>query len=260
MPEAFYEPDGDGFRATELTRGPWDPSSQHAGPPTALLTHAIETLEDAAGFHIGRITFEILGAVPIGHLKPSARVVRPGKRVQLVEAELEADGEEVIRARAWRIRTSEPEIPDGLLDREQRPGPERGEAKDFFPTGQDVGYHTAMEYRFIEGAFLEPGPATVWMRMRHPLISGVEITPLQRILTAADSGNGVSATLDYHEYLFINVDLTVHIDRLPEGEWVGLDAITLPQKNGVGTSDTLLFDQTGRIGRALQTLLVTPRG
>ena len=260
MADAFYEPDGDGFRATELTRGPWDPNSQHAGPPTALLTHAIECLEDAADFHIGRITFEILGAVPIGHLRPTATIIRPGRRVQLIGASLEADGEVVIRAHAWRIRTSEPAIPDELLDREQRPGPEEGENKDFFATGQDVGYHTAMEYRFLEGAFLEPGPAVVWMRMRHPLIAGVEITPLQRILTAADSGNGVSATLDYHDYLFINVDLTLHLDRMPEGEWVGLDAITLPQRNGVGTSDTELFDEIGRIGRALQTLLVAERG
>jgi hypothetical protein len=97
------------------------------------------------------------------------------------------------------------------------------------------------------------------MRMRHPLIAGVEITPLQRVLTAADSGNGVSATLDYRDYLFINVDLTVHLDRMPEGEWVGLDAVTLPQTSGVGTSDTELFDATGRIGRALQTLLVAER-
>ena len=126
MPDAFYEPDGDGFRATELTRGPWDPGSQHAGPPAALLGHAIESLEDSADFHIGRITFEILGAVPIGHLKPSATIVRPGKRVQLVEASLEADGEVVMRAHAWRIRTSEVDFPDELLHRAESPGPEEG--------------------------------------------------------------------------------------------------------------------------------------
>jgi len=259
VPDAFYEPDGEGYRATELTRGPWDPDSQHAGPPAALLGHAIETLEDAADFHVGRITFEILGAVPIGHLRPSAEIVRPGRRVQLVEAELEADGEVVMRARAWRIRTGDVEIPDDLLHRQAVRGPEAGRDAPFFPTGHDTGYHSAMEYRFLEGEFLEPGPAKVWMRMRHPLIEGVEITPLQRILTAADSGNGVSATLDYRSHLFINVDLTLHLERLPAGEWVGLDAITLPQPNGVGTSDTLLFDQTGRIGRALQTLLVASR-
>jgi hypothetical protein len=257
--DAFYEPDGEGYRATELTRGPWDPGSQHAGPPAALIAHAIEGLEDAADFQVGRITFEILGAVPIGHLRPSARIARPGRRVQLIEATLEADGTEVMRAHAWRLRTAPVDIPEELLQRDVPPGPELGRHREFFPTGHDVGYHSAMEYRFLQGAYLEPGPATVWMRMRHPLVEGVETTPLQRILTAADSGNGVSATLDYREYLFINVDLTVHLERMPAGEWVGLDAITLPQPNGVGTADTILFDETGRFGRALQTLLVAKR-
>ena len=116
-----------------------------------------------------------------------------------------------------------------------------------------------MEYRFLEGAFLEPGPARVWMRMRCPLVAGEQPTPLQRVLAAADSGNGVSATLDWRKYLFINVDLSVHLERMPVGEWVGLDAVTLPEPNGVGVADTLLFDQRGRIGRALQSLLIGER-
>ena len=89
-----------------------------------------------------------------------------------------------------------------------------------------------------------------------PLLPGEEPTPLQRVLVAADSGNGVSAALDWRSYLFINVDLSVHLHRMPEGEWVCLDAVTLPERNGVGLADTALFDERGPIGRALQTLLV----
>jgi hypothetical protein len=98
------------------------------------------------------------------------------------------------------------------------------------------------------------------MRMRQPLVEGEQPTPLQRVLTAADSGNGVSATLDWRRYLFINVDLSVQLERMPEGVWVCLDSVTLPQPNGLGTADTLLSDERGRIGRALQTLLVSERG
>jgi hypothetical protein len=116
-----------------------------------------------------------------------------------------------------------------------------------------------MEYRFASGAFLEPGPATVWMRMRQPLVGGEDPTPLQRVLVAADSGNGVSATLDYGRFVFINVDLTVHLHRLPAGEWVCLDAITIPEPAGIGISDTALYDERGPIGRAVQTLLVGER-
>jgi hypothetical protein len=70
----------------------------------------------------------------------------------------------------------------------------------------------------------------------------------------------VSAALDWTRFIFINVDLTVQLERLPEGEWIGLDAVTLPQPTGVGTAEAVLHDENGRVGRALQTLLVSPRG
>jgi hypothetical protein len=261
VPEAFYELDGDRYASTELTRGPWDPGAQHAGPPAALLGREVELLDEAAEFQLGRITFEILRSVPIAPVRVSARVVRPGRRVQLVEATLTDDsGEPLMRASAWRIRTSPVELPDEVLSQAAPPpGPEHGEEVEFFPTGQDAGYHTAMECRFVEGSFLEPGPATVWMRMRQSLVAGEDPSPLQRTLVAADVGNGVSAVLDYRGYLFINVDLTLHMERMPEGEWVCVDAVTLPQPNGVGTAESVLTDRRGRIGRALQTLLVAKR-
>jgi Thioesterase-like superfamily len=258
-PEAFYLPEGERFAASELTRGPWDPNAQHAGPPAALLGRAIERCGEPEGMQVGRVTLEILGPVPIAPLSVTARVVRPGRSVELVEAELSAPEGAVMRACGWRLRTKEvelsPEPPTGPAPR----GPDQGAERDFFDTGQDVGYHTAMEYRFIEGSFLEPGPATVWMRMRHPLVAGEDPSPLQRVLTAADSGNGVSAALDHRRYLFINTDLTVHLHRPPNGDWVCLEARTYPEQNGVGMADTALYDERGRIGRAAQTLLVRER-
>ena len=261
MPGAFYEPDGDRYLATELTRGPWDPGAQHAGPPAALLGRELERLPDAGEFQVGRVTCEILRSVPIGPVAASARIVRPGRRVQLLEAELRgADGEPLMRASAWRIRTAPVEIPPAALPAEEPPiGPEHGSEAEFFPTGQELGYHSAMEVRFLEGGFLEPGPAKVWLRMRQPLLGGEQPSPLQRVLVTADVGNGVSAALDYRRYLFINVDLTLHLERLPVGEWVCVDAATLPQPNGIGTAESVLSDERGRIGRALQTLLVSER-
>jgi hypothetical protein len=258
---AFYERDGDVFVATELTRGPWDPGAQHAGPPAALLGYAIERLPEAEEFQVGRITFEILRSVPIAPVSVEARVVRPGRRVQMVEAELrDTEGEVLVRARAWRLRTDPVEIPDAVLAQAPAPAPpEEGAETGFFPTGQKHGYHSAMDARFISGGFTEPGPAVVWMRMRQPLVAGEEPTPLQRVLVVADVGNGVSATLDFRRFLFINVDLTVQLERMPVGEWICVDAVTLPHPHGVGTAESVLFDAEGRIGRGLQTLLIAER-
>jgi hypothetical protein len=268
VPESFYEPDGaDRFAATELTRGPWDPGAQHAGPPAALIAREIERLGggrlaegDGAPAQVGRITYEILAAVPIGPVRVAAEVLRPGRRVEMVGATLSGeDGGVLIRAHGWRLRTSEVEFeaPPGIPG--PPPGPDQGKRAGFFDTGHELGYHSAMDVRFVRGAFLEPGPAEVWLRMNVPLVADEDPTPLQRVMVAADTGNGVSAPLDWRRYLFINVDLSVHLHRMPAGEWVGLDALTLPEPNGVGMTTSALRDERGSIGQAAQTLLVAER-
>jgi hypothetical protein len=275
MAEAFFIPEGDRYLPTELTRGPWDPGSQHAGPPAALIGREVAGLDGSSERELGRITYEILRPVPIAPLTVEAKVTRPGRAVELAEATLSDEDGEVILARAWRLRRGEIDIPPGMSSEDGpgslgtspstlRPGfapPAPDEAKPgcFPDTGQSVGYHTAMEYRFVRGGFAHPGPAVAWMRMRVPLVQGEEPTPLDRVLVAADSGNGVSATLDWGRFLFINVDLTVHLHRPPAGEWVCLDAITIPERSGMGLADTALYDERGPIGRAVQTLLVDAR-
>ena len=256
--EAFFIAHGDAFAATAFTRGPWDPGAQHGGPPSALIGRALERCEPREEMRIARVTFDILRPVPIATLRVEARLVRPGRSVELLEATLRDEaGTDLVRATAWRIRTSD----TGIEAHEEPPppGPEDGAHRPFFPTGEDVGYHTAMEFRFVAGAFLEPGPATVWMRARVPVVAGEEPTPLQRVLVAADSGNGASATLDWRDHLFINCDLTVHLARHPVDEWVCLDAVTQPEPDGVGIADTALYDTRGKIGRAVQSLLVAKR-
>jgi hypothetical protein len=251
---AFYTRRGDAFIPSELTRGPWDPDAQHAGPPAALLGRAVER----EGFVVGRITVEILRPVPLAPLLVAAEVLRPGRSVELVGASLTGeDGAEIARATAWRLRAGT--APGEALEDAGPPGPDAGREQAFFPTGQPAGYHTAMDTRFVTGGFREPGPATVWMRMRQPLVAGEPIAPLSRVLTAADSGNGVSAALDYRRWLFINTELSVHLIRAPAGEWVCLDAVTRIGSQGVGLAETVLWDEAGRLGRGAQTLLVRPR-
>jgi hypothetical protein len=257
--EAFYTADGERLVPSELTRGPWDPDAQHAGPPAALLGRAVERCEPRPDAQVGRITFEILGPVPLAPLSASARVVRPGRSVELLEASLSGPDGEVMRASAWRLRTGPVELDPEPPSDPPPPGPDAGRGRDFFPVREQLGYHTAMEISFVKGGFLEPGPAMVWMRSRVPLVAGEQASPLQRLLIAADAGNGVSAALDWRRYLFINTDLSVHLKRLPEGDWVGLDAVTYPEPNGVGLADTVLWDERGRLGRAAQTLLVRSR-
>lgn len=260
MPEAFYLPAGESFLSTDLTRGPWDPTAQHGGPPAALLATEMDRRHPRPDLVVARVTVEILGPVPLEPLSITSRVRRPGRSVELLEGALTAGDREVMRATLWRIRTSDTAAVAAAADPPgHNPGPERGRPLDFFPTGHEVGYHTGIEVRFIRGAFLESGPALTWMRMRAALVAGRETAPLARVLIAADSGNGVSAELDYGRWLFVNPELTVHLIRLPVGDWVCLDARTIIGDGGVGMADTVISDQRGAIGRGAQSLYVTPR-
>jgi hypothetical protein len=259
MSDAFYSVLGpDRFRATELTRGPWDPGLQHAGPPAALLGRAVERHGDRGDLQVARVTFEIARPLPIAELRVATRLLRGGRSVELVEATLLAGAAEVMRATALRVRTADLDLPVGLIPGPRLPGPDAGRSMPFFPTGQEVGYHTAMEFRFVAGSFLDLGPATVWARMRHPLVADEPPSPLSRVLIAADSGNGVSASLDFQRWRFINPDLTVYLLRPPTGEWVALEATTTAAA-GIGLTDTTLHDQQGPIGRSAQALFVDRR-
>ena len=256
MDDAFFVRDGDRFVATEWTRGPWDPNAQHAGPPSALLARAFDLLDPVAEMRLARITLEVLRPVPIGPLTLEVRLVRPGKRVQYAEGALLDNDETVIRAAAWRIRTTEGSVPEAGLEDAPPPGPEGIEAYETWP---DPSYFTAMEWRFPGRAFFEPGPAAAWMRMRLPLVAGEETRPVSRVLAAADSGNGISQVLPLGQYLFINTELSVHLVRMPAGEWVCVDAVTRVDAAGVGLAESTLWDTRGRIGGGRQSLLVAPR-
>lgn len=259
--EAFYEPDGASFVATALTRGPWDASLQHGGPPAALLAREIAAAPGGEGRRIVRIGCEILRPIPVAPLRPCAEVVRAGRSIDLVDARLEtSDGVLVMAGRAWRFPSGQVDLPaHAKATGEPPPGPEHGQRVPFFPVPHDVGYQTAMEWRFVRGAFCEPGPGMAWMRMKVPLIAGETPSPLARVLVATDSTSGVSATLDPADYMFTNVDLVVHLHRDPVGEWVGLDASSTFTGTCAGLACSNIYDDHGEVGRASQTLLVTPQ-
>lgn len=256
MPDVFYERLAeDRYRSTAATRGPWSAEHQHAGPPASLLGGA---MADALGDgRLTRVTFEVLRPVPITDLTVEVVVRRPGRRVAMAEGMLsDADGP-VLLARAWRMREQDV----GLAPDRESTMPPVDEARpaDFFDLPWDEGYHTSIDLRTCRGDFKEPGDAAVWFRSRLDVTDDAPITPLQRVLVAADSGNGISARMDPAAWLFVNTDLNVHLRDYPEGEWVGLDAATRWGTDGIGLATTVLHGGQGAIGVGSQGLLVEPQ-
>jgi hypothetical protein len=258
MPEAVFERKQDLFCATELARGPWDPQAQHGGAPAALLMRAFEQCSPVPDLAIARVTFEFVRPVPLGDLAVQTEVVRPGRRVQLLEGSiLSATGTEVVRARALRVRRTE--LQNSPAEAITVPGPDQGRANDLRRTEHRMFATDALEIRFVAGAFHEPGPATAWFRLRYPLLRDEEPSPLQRLAAASDFGNGIAAVLWWDDHLFVNPDLTLYVEREPIGEWICLQSETRIATGGVGIAESVLYDQRGRIGRAIQALLVTRR-
>ena len=258
MPDAFYLPLGDGrYLSTEHTGGPWDPQFQHGGPPSALLARALEAESPSWPATLARVSVDILGPVPVTELTLRSRVLRPGRSVDLVEAELVAGERAVVRAQAWRVRAAELDLP--AHEEAHVPVPAFPDAETTLPDGWRGGYMRAIEWRFVGGVWAGSGPATVWGRMRYPLVPEEEPTGLQRVLAVADSGSGVSSVLPFDGWLFINPELTVHVAAPARGEWICLDAQTTVDRTGFGLATSRLFDRDRLVARGAQSLLVGPR-
>lgn len=265
VPDALFVDLGGGrYRPTELAVGPWDRGALHGGPPSALVAGVLETaIVDAdlgVDFVPARFTAELLRPVPLEDLTVSTTIRRPGRRICLADATLtRADGTVVLAATLEGIRRApfgsgwEPDLePPGAPD----------DGNGLAPATLDgpVAFHRdGVDHRVIGTTFEQPGPAADWIRLRAPMVAGRSLTPLERVVAAADFGNGISKLFDMEEVLFVNPDLTVHLYRLPAGEWVCLDAVTRVGDDGVGLAESMLFDETGPLGRSTQLLLVEPR-
>jgi Acyl-CoA thioesterase C-terminal domain/Acyl-CoA thioesterase N-terminal domain len=270
---SFYErAGGDGetemFVATGATAGPWYPDAQHGGPPSALAARALERHEPSDSMRLARVTVDILRPVPVGPLTLRTRTVRPGKRVALLETVMTAGDQEVLSARGWRIAT----LADGPLVAHEGNGAARATAVSTapppippdarppeFPGGHLAGYLSQVEWRFVTGKFSEPGPCQVWARPLLPLLPDEDLSPMGRTLLLGDSGSGISMAVDPTAFIFINVDLTVILQRDPAGEWLLLDAVTTMGGSGTGLAETRFSDPAGVVGTGIQTLLVSPR-
>jgi hypothetical protein len=256
---AFYLPAGDDdtFVATEHTGGPWDATLQHGGPPSALLARAAERETASWPFTVVRMAVEILGPVPVGEVSVASHVARSGRSVELIEAELSAGGRVAVSARAWRVRLADLELPATVaVPRDTPPLPDEDSPP---PAGWPGGFINSMDCRFTTGGWNDPGPATMWGRLRVRLVEGEQASGLQRLMTLADCGNGVSSSLPITEWMFINPDLTVHLSRYPNGEWLCIDAATTADRRGFGVATSTLYDEDGQVAHGAQSLFVDHR-
>jgi Thioesterase-like superfamily len=253
--------DGDSqlFESTDYTRSNWDREIQHGSPPLALMTKLIEELAGDAPMRIGRVSMDILGAIPVAPVSVRAWVDRPGSRISLLAAKMmaaRAGGPDraVARVSAWLLATSD--TADVATDR-FAPLVE-GEADPLPHSWQGAtGYLEAISWR--RQRELDNGSPVVWMSPLAHLVDAEPMTPVQRLALVVDCANGAGAAIDPAAFVFMNTDTAMHLHRVPTGEDFALRARGSIGPDGIGATTADIFDRRGFIGTCAQALLVQRR-
>src|SRR5699024_1628157 len=91
-------------QTTPATASPWDTTLQHGGPPAALLVRAAENIRPDETMQVARVSVEMLRGIPQGVVRTEATIVRPGRRVELIDARLFVNDTLAVTAAVWRIQ------------------------------------------------------------------------------------------------------------------------------------------------------------
>lgn len=243
---------GNRFESTTHAQGAWNDHEQHMAPVSGILAHAIENFEPRPELRIARLSYEILGLIPVGEFEIVTSVLRPGRTIELVSAELVAGGRVAVRASAWRLVTSDTSAIAAIED-ERMPSPDE--------SGGPVtliewpgGYIRSIEVRRAPGH--RAGRGRAWLRTSHPLLDSAPVSDLARLIGLVDTSNGIATRVapGAGGWAYPNVDLQVHLYREPSGEWLGLQNSVSFGDDGIGLTSTVLHDLVGPFGRAEQIL------
>ena len=256
MPAYFERIDASSFRPTSAVEGAWSTEEQHIAPSLGLIAHAIEKehAERRGGdLQLGRISYDILGTIPIERVDLDIRILRPGRTIELIEAVLRHEGRAAVIARAWFMQAADTRALAGsaLPAMPGRDELDPWAMGDHWPGGavRSVDFHRGQR---------QPGHAWGWLRPRVPLLEGERIGPIARLLGMVDFANGLTLRLAPTEVAFPNVDLTCHLFAVPTGEWIGFDTTVSIGPTGLGLTDTVLHDERGPVGTVQQILTVRP--
>jgi hypothetical protein len=257
-PSAYFERvDSSAFRATSHVGGAWTTHEQHIAPALGLLVHTVERDRDARradALGIGRLSFDILGTIPVDVVDTEVRVLRPGRTVELVEATLSHAGRPAVLARAWLLRPADTAHLAGTVLPRIPPPDEvpRWDAATVWPGG----FIASVEVRRRQ---LEAGRAAFWVRTPVPLIAGEAVSGLASTGGLFDIANGMTVRVSPEEVAFPNLDLTAHLFRQPGGDWVGFDTTVSFGSDGLGLTSSVLHDVRGPFGTMSQILTIRPR-
>lgn len=232
-------------------QGAWNPHEQHMAPATGVMCAELEQFMPRSDMRIGRISLDIFGLIHFGNFSICTRVIRPGKTIELIEAQMQAEGKTCIVARAWRMCTADTSQVAGLEDQPVE-HPENlpiWEGMQRWPGGyiESIEARASSEHR--------AGKGVVWLKNNLEMVEGYSTSDFVRLMGMVDTANGVVPRQEEQfDWGFPNLDLQIHLYRLPQGQWLGIEAVQQYGQDGIGLTSAVLHDEHGPFGRSEQIL------
>ena len=258
-PVVFFRRGGAQILPLPAAAGPWMPNALSGSAVGPLFASLLEDVTPPQPMRVTRLSIEFLRPVPLAPLDYDVRIVREGRKQQILQLTLLASGKPVAQATALRLR---------CLPAREVANVETGDGQPFEPPAgtafapgirADNGMLQWLESRVQSatnaGAPLSDG----WFRFLGRIFDDRPLTPLTRAALFADFGNGFAPIFDARQYSYLNADLTLHLARLPVGEWLRLQAQTVDGTGGLAMTVVTMSDAQGTVGWSHQSLLIEPR-
>ena len=249
-PEPFLHRDGEVYAPTRMASGFWGPKDNlHARVMIGLFAQVIEQRHGEPDLQPARLTVDLYRLPDLAPVTVATRIVRQGGRIKVIEAELFSGETSSARASCQLLRrTAQPDASIWSRPAWDAPAPEQVP-----PPAQPFTEKWEMRPILSPGVALTghhlraPGPRRTWLREVRPLVAGEAYTPFSRIATGIDytspTANASETGLD-----FINSDVTLYLDRLPIGEWIGYEVVDHQSAEGVAVGHCALHDGSGPVG------------
>lgn len=246
------------YQPTIHSQGAWNAHEQHMAPASGVMSYELELFQPRDDMVYGRLGFDILGLIPLKDFTVTTRNIRPGKTIELIESTLSCEGKAAIVVRAWRVMKNDTSM---VACCEDEPITLRSEMVEW-PVIKDVwagGYIESIKQHIRTNRERRPGRAQVWLSNDLAMVEGVETSAFVKLMGMVDTSNGIAvAQQSPFSHMFPNVDLQIHLYRLPQGQWLGLNTRQQYGENGVGLTTSILYDEVGPFAHSEQILTVRP--
>jgi len=244
------------YQSTLLAQGAWNEHEQHMAPATGIICAELDRFMPRQGMRIGRIGLDILGLIPAGEFSIITKVIRPGKTIELIEEQMQAQGKTCIVARAWRMQTLDSRAIAGLED-DSISQPEHSLPEERLKQWPG-GFIESVEVR-THASLTRAGKGIVWLNTHIEMVEGHETSDFVHLMGLVDTANGiVPRQKEGFTWSFANLDLQIHLHRMPHGRWLGLETVQQYGEDGIGLTSSILHDEQGPFGRSEQILTLRP--